>query len=56
MFNDTASSIRTIASSLKGVDIPVFDDSQEECVSPEKTKVLQSKWETSPMLGNNYTQ
>lgn len=53
MFNDTASSIRTIASSLKGVDIPVFDDSQEECVSPEKTKVLQSKWETSPMLGES---
>ena len=54
IFNQTASSTRTLASSLHAVDIPVFDDSQDGFSSPEKEKNSQMEWNTSPTLGKYY--
>ena len=50
--NNTATS-QSITSTLRGVDLPVFEDSQQE--SPLKntssSKTTTNKWEKSPQLG-----
>jgi len=54
LFNDTASSMRTLASTLQAVDIPVYDDSQDEYGnSPEKSKQKCNEWNTSPKFGES---
>ena len=52
-FNDTADSNQTITSSLKGVDMPVFEETskQQDMETPVKLKPLDDEWQKSPELG-----
>ncbi|XP_065681790.1 SCL-interrupting locus protein isoform X3 [Hydra vulgaris] len=46
--NNTGTSGVTLASSLQAVDLPVFDDGQDSCVSQNS-----DEWNRSPMLGES---
>ena len=51
MFEDTANSSQSVSSSLKEVDMPVYDDSHDACSSPLHKKKNKLDWDSSPMLG-----
>ena len=47
--NGTTTSAETLASSLHAVDLPVFDDGQDTCITPNIHN--SDEWNRSPMLG-----
>lgn len=50
-FNDTANSSQTLASSLSGVDLPVYEYSNQEKTPAKPNKVMTDDWDRSPQLG-----
>jgi len=54
LFNNSASSYSTIASSLQAVDLPMYDESQEERQdTPKSNPFSLADWEKSPQLGES---
>lgn len=51
VFEDTASSTRTLASCIQAVDLPVFNDSQTSQTPTKSIQNITADWNDSPELG-----